>query len=217
MLVEIAIVVVLSLALSALIKTFLVQAFFIPSGSMENTLQNGDRILVNKLAPRFDDLHRGDVVVFEDPDGWLQPDEIPQRQGVAKVVHDVFVGLGVLPSEQAGDLVKRIIGVPGDHVVCCDEQGRITVNGKALSEPYLYPGNQPSERPFDVTVPAGALWVMGDHREVSQDSRAHRGDAHDGMVPVADVVGRVFVVIWPFDRFQRVERPAVFSELPVGP
>jgi len=146
MLVEIAIVVVLSLALSALIKTFLVQAFFIPSGSMENTLQNGDRILVNKLAPRFDDLHRGDVVVFEDPDGWLQPDEIPQRHGSPRWSTSVR-GPGGAASEQAGDLVKRIIGVPGDHVVCCDDQGRMTVNGTALSEPYLNPGNQPSDGP----------------------------------------------------------------------
>ncbi|HSF26830.1 MAG TPA: signal peptidase I [Actinomycetes bacterium] len=217
MVVEIAIVVVLSLALSALIKTFLVQAFYIPSGSMENTLQLGDRILVNKLATRFDDLHRGDVVVFEDPGGWLHPEDLPQREGLAKLAHDVFVGLGVLPSEQAGDLVKRIIGLPGDHVVCCDDQGRVTVNGVALSEPYLYPGNEPSDTPFDVKVPAGQMWVMGDHRQVSQDSRAHQEQTLHGMVPMADVVGRVFVVIWPFDRFQRVERPASFGQVAAGP
>lgn len=211
---EVVLVVVLSLALSALIKTYLVQAFFIPSGSMEQTLQVGDRILVNKLAPRFHDLSRGDVVVFEDPGGWLRPDEIPQRSGVRKVVHDVLVGVGVLPSDTAGDLVKRIIGIPGDHVVCCDAKGRITINGKPLDESaYLYPGNTASQIPFDVTVPPGRLWVMGDHREVSQDSRFHQNDPLKGMVPINDVVGRVFVVIWPLDRFEGVSRPAVFDPL----
>ncbi len=211
---EIVIVVVLSLALSSLIKTFLVQAFYIPSGSMQNTLAIGDRILVNKLAVRFNDLHRGDVVVFTDPGGWLNDGFVPQRTGVARVVHDALVAVGVLPSDSAGDLVKRVIGVGGDHVVCCDAQGRITVNGTPLVETsYLYPGNAPSRIRFDVHVPPGMLWVMGDHRSVSQDSRFHQGDRYHGMVPVADVVGRAFVIIWPVDRWQLLSRPATFASI----
>lgn len=205
--------VVLSLALSALIKTFLVQAFFIPSGSMENTLLVGDRILVEKVTPRFGEIQRGDVVVFTDPGGWLSGQDTPARSGVGALAHDVLVGIGILPQDTQGDLVKRVVGVAGDRVTCCDESGKLDVNGRALTEPYLYPGNAPSDQPFDVTVSAGMLWVMGDHREVSQDSRAHQQDALGGMVPVGDVVGRVFVIIWPWDRAGGVGRPATYGEV----
>lgn len=211
---EVVLVVVLSLALSSLIKTFLVQAFFVPSESMENTLKVHDRILVSKLTPRFNELHRGDVVVFQDPGGWLDPAELPHRTGVAKVAHDVLVGVGVLPDDTVGDLVKRVIGVGGDHVVCCTKQGQITINGTPLKEPYLYPGNQPSDVPFDVTVPKGYIWVMGDHRGVSRDSRAHIADPRHGMVPVKNVLGRVFVIIWPVDRWTGVGRPDTFADIP---
>lgn len=213
-LVELILVVVLSLALSALIKTFLVQAFYIPSGSMENTLLVGDRILVEKVTPRFGGIQRGDVVVFVDPGGWLGPTQTPARSGPADLAHDVLVAVGVLPQDTQGDLVKRVIGVGGDTVSCCDPAGRLTVNGTPLVEPYLFPGNPPSDQPFQVTIPEGMLWVMGDHREVSQDSRAHQEDAYGGMVPVDDVVGRVFVIIWPLDRAGGVGRPATYDAVP---
>jgi len=214
-LIEVVVVIILALGLSALIKTFLVQSFFIPSGSMENTLLVGDRILVEKITPRFGQVHRGDVVVFTDPGGWLGTTAVTQpTSGVSQLAHDVLVGIGVLPQDTEGDLVKRVIGVGGDTVSCCTDSGRITVNGTPLREPYLYPGNSPSAQPFSVTVPAGMLWVMGDHRAVSQDSRAHQQDAHGGMVPVRDVVGRVFVIIWPWDRAGGVGRPSTFSAVP---
>ncbi|MGN6688894.1 MAG: signal peptidase I [Actinomycetales bacterium] len=211
---EVVLVVVLSLALSSLIKTFLVQAFFVPSESMENTLKVHDRILVSKLTPRFHDIQRGDVVVFQDPGGWLDPSELPHRTGVAKVAHDILVGVGVLPDDTVGDLVKRVIGVGGDHIVCCTRQGQLTVNGVTLKEPYLYPGNQASDTPFDVTVPQGYIWVMGDHRGVSRDSRAHIDDPRHGMVPVGNVLGRVFVIIWPVDRWSGIGRPDTFASIP---
>jgi len=206
-------VVVIALGLSLLIKTFLVQAFYIPSESMENTLLIGDRVLVSKLTPGPFDLERGDVVVFSDPGDWLtlppEPDDGPLREGF----RDVLTFVGLLPADSGDHLIKRVIGLPGDKVACCDDQGRITVNGKAVDEPYLFPGNAPSDDDFSVTVPEGRLWVMGDHREVSQDSRYHR-ELADGTVPIDDVVGRAFVVVWPFDRAKLLRTPDVFDQVP---
>jgi signal peptidase I len=210
---EITSVVVVALVLSWLLKTFLVQAFFIPSESMMDTLVMGDRILVNKLAPGVRDLHRGDVVVFRDPGGWL-PDAAEAgedgsvRGGVRRAVE--FVGLA--PADTGHDLVKRIIGVGGDRVVCCDAEGRVSVNGTPLEESYLFPGDAPSEVPFDVKVRDGSLWVMGDHRGFSEDSRAHLADERGGMVPLDNVIGRAFVLVWPVNRAERLERPATFGQ-----
>lgn len=202
---ELFIVVACSVILSLLIKTFLVQPFWIPSGSMENTLIPGDRILVSKLTPRFQHINRGDVIVFADPGGWLQGEaKAPERTGVSGAVENALEFVGLYP---AGDnhLIKRVIGLPGDHVVCCNAAGEITVNGVALHESEIYPGDAASGKKFNITVPADSVWVMGDHRGDSADSRFHDdGTGATGSVPISDVTGRAVLVMWPFDRIGRL-------------
>src|SRR3954471_21061721 len=172
---ELPFLILIALVLALLIKTFLVQAFFIPSGSMEDTLHVGDRVLVNKLVYRIRDMHRGEIVVFKGPSSWQDNPEFiahPPTNPVARFFHDIGSALGVAAPDNK-DFIKRVIGVGGDHVVCCDTQGHILVNDVPLAEPYLYPGVKPSEDNFNVRVPKGRLWVMGDHRNNSADSRAH--------------------------------------------
>jgi signal peptidase I len=203
-LVELPFLLAIALVLAFLIKTFLVQAFVIPSGSMQNTLEINDRVLVNRFANWLgDEPHRGDVVVFKDPGDWL--DEQPAKP--KNLVSKALTAVGLLP-EDNGDLIKRVVGVGGDHVACKGQGAPVTVNGVPLTETnYLYPGNVPSWTAFDVVVPAGHLWVMGDHREVSQDSRPHElAKKGDGMVPVGNVVGIAVLKVWP---------PAHFGTLPV--
>lgn len=209
---ETAIVVILSLVIATLVRIFLVQAFLIPSKSMLDTLWVGDRVLVNKLAPRFGEIQRGDVVVFEDPGGWLGPGVSDQGDsGPLQAVRDVFEFVGVLPSDAEGHLIKRVIGVGGDTVACCDDSGRVTVNGVPIDEQtYLYPGDEPSSREFEEKVPQGSLFVMGDHRSNSGDSRVN------GFVPEDRVTGRAFVIVWPIDRWQLLERPDNFPAVPGG-
>ena len=187
-----------------LVRVFLVQTFVIPSGSMEPGLQVGDRVVVSRLDYRFGDIRRGDVVVF-DGDGVFTPAAAP-RSPLAEAARTVAQALGAPVGES--DFVKRVIGVGGDRVLCCDDQGRISVNGRALEEPYVYPGDDPSDVEFDETVPAGHLWVMGDHRSSSADSRDHLGDPGGGMVPADRVVGRVVAVWWPWSRATGVGRTA---------
>jgi signal peptidase I len=209
---ELPIILVVALVLSLLIKSFLVQAFFIPSSSMERTLLTGDRVFVNKLATRFGDIERGDVVVFSDPGGWLA--DVPEDDGgnvVQRKLRDALVFVGLAPSADEDDLIKRVIGVAGDEVMCCDPQGRVMVNGVALDESYLNPGDTPSEIEFSVTVPEDSLWVMGDHRSVSEDSRYHQDDERGGMVPLDNVIGRAFVIVWPFGRAGGLGRPEIFD------
>jgi signal peptidase I len=218
---EIGVVLGMALLLSLLIKTFLVQAFFIPSPSMQNTLLVGDRVLVSKITPGILDLHRGDVVVFKDPGGWLSAEQIAtpdSGEGVGVTVRRTLSFVGLLPQDAGEHLIKRVIGVGGDRVVCCDSNQRITVNGVPIDEtPYLVPGSEPSDKPFDVVVPRGYLWVMGDNRPVSADSRLHR-KLNNGMVPVHDVVGKAFVVVWPFDRSGGLGVPqSVFARVPDPP
>ena len=213
---ELVSVVVVAIALSWLLKTFLVQAFFIPSGSMERTLQLGDRFLVDKLTPGPRELHRGDIIVFRDPGQWLPEREVEQDDSVRGRLRDGLEFVGLAPSDTDEDLVKRVIGVGGDRVVCCDAEGRVSVNGVPLEEEYLYPGDPPSSVPFDVTVPAGNLWVLGDHRSFSEDSRAHQDDPRGGMVPLEDVLGRALVVVWPLDRAARLPVPATFEQPALG-
>jgi signal peptidase I len=207
-------IVVTALIISVLIKTFLVQAFYIPSGSMENTLLVNDRVLVNKLADKPDEVHRGDVVVFRDPGGWLGgPGDQVSDGGVAGALRKALVFVGLAPAAGEEDLIKRVIGVGGDHVVCCDASGRVTVNDVPLREPYLFHGDQPSAQEFDVKVLPGRLWVMGDHRSVSEDSRAHNDQpGTSGFVPVSDVIGRAFTIVWPVDRAHLLRIPQTFHQ-----
>jgi signal peptidase I len=194
---EFPILVIVALAVSLVIKTFLVQFFFIPSGSMENTLQIQDRVAVNKIPFVSRKISRGDVVVFRDPANWLPE---PYTGDENKVMAKIRLGLetvGVLPNPAKQYLVKRVIGVAGDHVVCCSKDGKLTINGKTTDEPYIYKGNKPSELDFNVTVPEGKIWVMGDHRGSSADSRYHQDDVNHGFVPVSKVTGRVYGIIWP--------------------
>jgi signal peptidase I len=214
---EIVVVLGMALALSLVIKTFLVQAFFIPSQSMQDTLQIGDRVLVSKLTPGPFSLHRGDVVVFKDPGGWLdaqpQQPQSPIRRGLTATL--TFVGL--LPQDSGEHLIKRVIGLPGDTVACCDPQGKVTVNGVPVDELYVRAGNKPSTETFSVTIPAGRLWVMGDNRSQSLDSRFHPTLEH-GTVPMKNVVGKAFVIVWPFDRAGGIGvPPTVFARVPDSP
>lgn len=210
---ELPFILIVALLLSLLIKTFLLQAFFIPSGSMEDTLLVGDRVFVNKLSSRIGEIHRGDVVVFKDPGGWLpEPEQATGFARVRQVVRDGLVFIGLAPSDTGDDLIKRVIGVGGDHVKCCDSDGRVTVNGVALDETYVFPGDEPSAEEFDVAVPKGSIWVMGDHRSLSEDSRAHQDDSRGGMVPEDNVLGRAFAVVWPFDQAKRLHRPDTFDQ-----
>ncbi len=195
---ELPILVVVALVVSLLIKTFLVQFFYIPSGSMENTLQIKDRVAVNKVPFLSKNISRGDVVVFRDPNNWL-PEivDYSTNKWVAKA-KSALVTVGVLPNPAKQYLVKRVVGVAGDRIICCTKDEKLSVNGVEISEPYVYAGNKPSEMKFDVTVPKGMLWVMGDHRGASADSRYHQDDINKGFVPLSRISGRVVAVIWPF-------------------
>lgn len=207
---ETAIVLAIAVVLSILIKTFLIQAFFIPSESMENTLQVGDRLIVNKLKAKEKSLNRGDVVVFVDPGGWLRPDT-QEPTGLKKAL----TWVGLLPEHANEHLIKRIIGMPGDSVECCDEQGRILVNDTPIEETYLYPGVAPSEKEFSVTVPQAHLWLLGDNRDRSQDSRYSEGAVGGGFVPVRNVVGTAAVILWPVDHATMLKTPQeVFEQVP---
>ncbi len=199
---EFVIVSVIALALSFLVKTFLIQAFFIPSESMEDTLVEGDRVIVSKFTPDLVDLHRGDIVVFADPGGWLSGTAPRDDGAVLTALRRGLTFVGLLPDTAEGHLIKRVIGLPGDRVACCDAQNKVTVNGTPIAEPYIKPGEQPSALTFEVTVPAGRVWVMGDNRGHSSDSRLHdpSGDGSDGSVPIDLIVGRAFVTVWPLPR-----------------
>ncbi len=208
---EIATIVVIALVLSFLIKTFLFRAFFIPSGSMEETLEIDDRIFVNQLVPQPFDLQRGDIVVFRDTEGWLPP----QEEAPVSVLKEALIFIGLAPDESQQHLVKRVIGLPGDHVICCDADGRITVNGEPLEEPYLFPGATPSDIPFDVVVPDGKVWVMGDHRNASADSRANGDKPGKGFVTIDDIEGKAAVIAWPLNRIGFLgNHPDVFDGVP---
>ena len=209
---ELPILVVVALVVSLLIKTFVVQFFYIPSGSMENTLQIKDRVAVNKVPFISKSIDRGDVVVFRDPNNWL-PEIVDY--GTNKYVSkakSALVAVGVLPNPTKQYLVKRVVGVAGDHIVCCTKTGNLTINDVEVTEPYIYAGNKPSEMKFDVIVPEGKIWVMGDHRGASSDSRYHQDDINKGFVPLSKVTGRVVAVIWPFKNITYVPKVDVLKK-----
>jgi signal peptidase I len=201
----------IALVLAIGIKYFFVQAFYIPSPSMEPMFIKNDRILVQKVSywgskgPK-----RGDIIVFKDPGSWLDESE---TRTASNPITKALEAVGLYPS--GGHLVKRVIGIGGDRVKCCDAQGRVTVNGKALDETsYLPKGTLPSEDPFDIRVPEGHLWVMGDNRSNSADSRLHLSDPGGGFVADDLVVGKVWALIWPWKRAEWVHRPATFKGIP---
>ncbi|MBV1853543.1 signal peptidase I [Catellatospora tritici] len=187
---ELPVLLAVALVVAFLVRQFVVQTFFIPSESMEHTLDRNDHVLVNKLVYDFRTPAAGEIIVFEAPESWRDVQE-----------HE--------------DFIKRVIGAPGDRVVCCDPQGRIAVNGHPLDEPYVYPGNKMAPSAFDITVPEGRLWVMGDHREASADSLAnynsHGHDLQQATIPVDAVIGRAFVLFWPFDRSTWLTTPETFD------
>ncbi|TDU82540.1 signal peptidase I [Kribbella voronezhensis] len=215
---EFVLIVVGALIVSSILRAFVGQMFIIPSESMQNTLLVGDRVVVEKLT----DVERGDVVVFEDPGGWLGQEESGQKRGS---VGRFFEVVGLLPDSSHGHLIKRLIGMPGDKVACCDAKGRLMVNGKPLDETsYLYPGDAPSAMDFQVTVPAGHVFVMGDHRSESGDSRVHLSDTGPNggspgdaaFVPLDKVTGRAILVVWPANRFDKLEIPDTFKDVPAA-
>jgi signal peptidase I len=195
---ELPILIVVALVVSLFIKSFLVQFFYIPSGSMENTLQVQDRVAVNKVPFISDNIKRGDVVVFRDPNNWLPENLEDSSNSLISKAKSLLVTVGVLPNPAKQYLVKRVVGVAGDRIVCCGDSGKLSINGVEVTEPYIYGGDAPSDMKFDVTVPEGKLWVMGDHRGASADSRYHQDDINSGFVPLKTVSGRVVAVIWPF-------------------
>ena len=200
------------MVLMMLVRGFLVESFFIPSGSMEPTLVPADRILVNKIGG-VSSLQRGDLVVFDGTDSFAGrgagtgPGQGSAVGRVLDSIGSVASSLSIRLNER--DYVKRVVGLPGDHVVCCDVSGLLTVNGIAAVEPYLYPGDKPSDLTFDVTVPVERVWVMGDHRSDSSDSRAHLGDPGGGMVRLDDVIGRAGMIYWPPSRVRVLGAPGL--------
>jgi signal peptidase I len=219
---DVALILVAAVVISFLIKTFLIRSFYIPSESMEMTLIKNDRIIVNELVPDLIPIERGDVVVFRDPGGWLEtPPAVEQNPVVA--FFDWFLSIVGLTAPDSNDhLIKRVIGLPGDHVVCCNEFGQMTVNGVPLDEVDLYvylPDGvtKVSRDNFDVVVPEDALWVMGDNRYNSRDSRYNQDGPTNGFVPYDHVVGRAILISWPIDRWTWLDNyPIVFSGVDEG-
>lgn len=200
-LLEFLTVMAIALLISVVLKTFVIQAFEIPSESMEDTLVPGDRIVVNKLVNDADDLNRGDVVVFIDPGEWLADVNEPDQPAWKDAIQTVGEAIGLLPQNAGNHLVKRIIGLPGDDVACCQGDGLLTVNGEPVKETYIKAGVTPSDQSFEVTVPDGHVWVMGDNRSNSQDSRYHQAVDGNGFVPIKNIEGRAWLRFLPFNRF----------------
>lgn len=207
---DVLVILLIAVLVSFLVKTFVVRSFFIPSSSMEDTLLIKDRILVDEITPRWNGYHRGDVIVFKDPGGWLPPAPAqPPRSPLLDAGEWFLTLVGIAAPDSDDHLVKRLIGLPGDHVQCCNSLGQITVNGSPIDESsYLkLPAGdtKASSIPFDVTVPEGSVWVLGDNRDRSQDSRYHQDQPGSGFVPMDNIVGRAFLITWPFNRFRVID------------
>ena len=224
---ELPLLLVIALVIALVIKTYVVQAFYIPSASMENTLEIGDKILVNKLVYHLRSIQPGDIVVFNGAGSWTtappasRPSTDPIVRAYDATLSPVFRSVAELFGTAPGqtDFIKRVIGVPGDHVACCNAQGLVTVNGVPLHEgSYLHPGETSGEAPigysgrFSITVPPGRLWVMGDNRAVSDDSRLRQSDPGHGTIPESEVIGRAFMIVWPPSRWRILPIPATFSQ-----
>ena len=203
---ELPVIVVSALIVSIVIKTFFLHFFFIPSGSMENTLQVGDRIAVNKFGALFSEIKRGEVAVFADPDNWLGSSPESDESTISGKIKSGLILVGVLPDPAKQYLIKRVIGVGGDNVICCDATGKLQVNGVSVTEPYIYKGDKPSDMQFNVDIPKGFVWVMGDHRGASADSRFHPDSANNGMVPLSKVVGRATFIVWPISNIALIPK-----------
>ncbi|MDR1824414.1 MAG: signal peptidase I [Bifidobacteriaceae bacterium] len=220
---EFGFLVLLVIVLSFVLKTFLIQSFYIPSESMEPLLEENNRVIVTKLAPNVLNLHRGDVVVFHDPGQWgTSAGELPEDEGVKAFFHGVAQSLGLAPQSSEEFLIKRVIGLPGDHITCAGNGAPLVINGVAITEPYIAAGSNPSTQVLDLVVPEGGLWVMGDNRDASADSRWHDdpGEAGyseewKGAVPIDNVVGVAQLRSWPLDRFALIKNPgSVFAQVP---
>lgn len=211
-LVDVVVILLIALVVSWGVRTFLFRTFYVPSSSMVSTLEVNDRIIVNNLYPGVFGLERGDVVVFKDPGGWLSSSSFASSTGPLDALASFF-GFGGQESNEY--LVKRVIGLPGDHIVCCDAQGRLQINGVSIDETYLDEGVAPSLQEFDITVPEDSLWVMGDNRAHSADSRANMDSPLGGFVPEDNVVGRAVVISYPISRWTFLDNYAsVFAAVP---
>ena len=216
---DVLVIVLIAILVSFLVKTFVVRSFYIPSGSMEDTLLVNDRILVDEITPRFGGYARGEIIVFRDPGGWLPPSVAAARPPVIEAVDWVLALVGLSAPDSDDHLVKRLIGLPGDHVICCNAIGQVTVNGVPVDETaYLKLPNgetRASGDPFDIVVPDDSLWVLGDNRYRSKDSRYNQDQPGKGFVPVENVVGRAFLITWPLGRFGALDfHPEVFAGVP---
>jgi signal peptidase I len=205
---ETILLVVIAMVMAVVVKAFFLQAFYIPSESMEPTMLVNDKILVQKVSYWTGSPSRGDIVVFDDPGGWLSDAE---SRHASNPIQKALETVGLFPT--GGHLIKRVIGVGGDEVACCDDTGHITVNGTALAEPYLLDSEANDDQRFDVVVPKGHLWVMGDNRGNSADSRMHQGDPGGGFIDEDAVVGKAWLRVWPFKRMGFMGRPDTFDHV----
>ena len=217
---DVALILLAAVVISFLIKTFLIRSFYIPSESMEPTLYVNDRIIVNQLTPDLMPIERGDIVVFRDPGGWLTPTPEPEQNPVVAFFDWLLSIVGLTAPDSNDHLIKRVIGLPGDTVACCNEFGQLSVNGIPLEEPYVQLPDgvtKVSSDDFEVTVPDGALWMMGDNRYNSADSRYNRDNPGNGFVPFDNVVGRAILISWPIGRWTWLDNyPVVFSGVDEG-
>lgn len=206
-----------ALLIAVLVKTFLIQPFYIPSASMNPTLLNDDKIVVSKLTPGVFDLERGDVIVFEDPDDWISGDATDDPTLRVRLMM-VLSLVGLAPDPSQNHLVKRLIGLPGDHVVCDGAGGSLSVNGTELDEGYINQDSSPCQVAFDVTVPEGKVWVMGDNRHASADSAYRHARGENGFVPTGSITGRAMAIFWPASHWSGLGggRDA-FNEVPEQP